>query len=628
MVLRTTPMDARPADADPPAIADYGVIGDCRSAALVSRDGAIDWLCWPRFDSPAVFAALLDPSQGGAWHLTPRHIASRTRRYVGRTNVLEMTFQTVDGATVTLTDFMPVASAEHAKTSLVPDAGVVRIVRCTSGRATIDSIYEPRPGFGRKQPKLVDKGRLGLRLDDAGRLITLQHDTTFDLVDGVASSSFELSAGQEKAFVLSLAAEAPAILPPLADAPAALHRTLEWWEAWAGKCRYDGRYANAVMRSVLTLKLLSYPMSGAIVAAATTSLPERVGGKLNWDYRYCWLRDAALIVDCLCKTGYVDEAAAFTEWLLHATRRTQPKLRVAYDVHGNDVPREREMSHLNGYRGSKPVRVGNGARDQVQLDTQGELVAAVATLLRHQGKADRETSRLLVRFGRYVCEHWSEPDAGIWEDRGPPVVHTHSRLMNWVALDALLTLHDEQLIDGVPVDLFRTARQDIRHAIESESWLPEHNTYTSEPGRLKLDATLLLMALYDYAPPPDDRMRQTRESLRSSLGVGEALLRRNEKHGDDAEGAFGICGFWDAEFLARGGGTLDQSRRVFDTLAACGNDLGLHAEEVNPVTGTGLGNFPQAFTHVGLIKAALAIHEREQADAATAAAERMAACAR
>ena len=621
-------MDARPADAEPPAIADYGVIGDCRSAALVSRDGAIDWLCWPRFDSPAVFTALIDPDGGGTWRIGPRDVASRTRRYVGRTNVLEMTFQTVDGATVTLTDFMPVATAGHAKTNLMPDAAVVRIVRCTSGRAIVDSIYAPRPGFGRKPPELQDKGRLGLRLNDAGRLVTLLHDTTFDVVDGVARSSFELSAGEEKAFALTLASEAPAILLPLVDAPTALDRTLQWWDAWAGKCRYHGRYADAVMRSVLTLKLLSYPASGAIVAAATTSLPEQIGGKLNWDYRYCWLRDSALIVDCLCETGYVDEAAAFAEWLLHATRRTQPKLRVAYDVHGNDVPRERELSHLGGYRASKPVRVGNGARDQVQFDTQGELVSAVATLLRHQGKADRETSRLLVRFGRYVCEHWAEPDAGIWEDRGPPLAHTHSRLMNWVALDALLKLHDDRLVDGVPVHLFRAARDDVRHAIETESWLAENDTYTNEPGRLKLDATLLLMALYDFARPTDPRMRQTRERVRRSLGVGEALLRRNEKHGDAAEGAFGICGFWDAEFLARGGGTLDESRGVFETLAACGNDLGLHAEEVEPATGTGLGNFPQAFTHVGLIKAALAIRRREQAEAASVPSERMAGCAR
>jgi len=594
-------------------IDDYALIGDGRSVALVSRFGSIDWLCWPRFDSLPIFAGLLDPRVGGAWRIAPRGPARITRAYVDLTNVLETRFETPEGRIV-LTDLMTIASEDAKARTLVPDHHLVRRLVCEAGEVEVDVHVEPRPGFGLRLARIEHHDRLGIRWDLGKALLSLRSDAHLKLGDdGIARASLRLRAGDAVSFSLTFDEEGPAVLPVLGSATLdAIQRSIAWWRAWVSRARYDGPYRDAVRRSVLALKLMSFAPSGAIIAAPTTSLPEQEGGQLNWDYRFCWVRDASFTARVLLDLGYTEDAEAFCSWMLHTTRLTRPELRVMYDVYGNDPGHELEVTGFAGYHGSQPVRVGNLAFDQLQLDTYGEVIDATAQLVRITKSLDKETRLLLRDYGEYVCAHWSQPDAGIWEPRDQLRHRTHSRLTCWVAIDRLLELQRHGLLGRVDAARYAANRAAIRDDIETHAFDRERQCYTAELGASELDASILLMSWYGFHPGSSPRMRSTYAHIRDRLGAGRGLFYRYEESLRNREGAFWICSFWAVEHLARGGGTLDDAHVLFDAARSYANDLGLMAEEIDPRTGGQLGNFPQAYTHVGLISAALSLERLER----------------
>ncbi|MFL5492480.1 MAG: glycoside hydrolase family 15 protein, partial [Gemmatimonadales bacterium] len=508
------------------AIGDYAAIGDGRSLALVGRDGSIDWLCWPRFDSPSLFGRMLDPS-AGHWRIAPVAPFRTERRYIEDTNVLQTRFITEAG-TVVLIDLMPVCSEKEKEDLLLPEREVLRLIECEQGEVEIEWSFEPRPGYGLRTPAVRQAGHLGLRAETGAGLVNLRTDLPLEFSGGgIAGGRARLSSGTTAHSSLTFAAEGPAVLPPLGErSHAALSRTVQWWQRWASTARYDGPCREAVIRSVLALKLMVFSPSGAVIAAPTTSLPERIGGPFNWDYRFCWLRDASLTVRALTGLGYMDEAHAFVNWLLHATRLTRPELRVLYDVYGNMPPDERTLDRLAGYRGSRPVRIGNLAVEQRQLDVYGEVIDAVTHFVREGGSLDRETQGVLRGWGEYVCRHWEEPDEGIWEPRTGRTTHTQSRVLAWVALDRLLQLHAKDHVRWAPAAYFEKNREAIRRSVEARAWNPSLQSYVAEPDGDRLDATLLLLAWYGFEAPDSERMRQTYRRVRERLGAGDGLLYR------------------------------------------------------------------------------------------------------
>ncbi len=587
------------------SIGDYAVIGDCRSAALVSRHGAVEWLCWPGFDSPSIFGRLIDRTRGGSWSISPVGPARVRRRYVGDTPVLRTEFSCPNGE-FALTDFMAVASAREKRGMPQPEHELVRILTCERGEGEIAVFYAPRPGFGKKA--LLSSKPIGLRCVLPSGLLTLTGEMGLSPDSGVAFGRKRMRAGETLRFSLTFDSRAPAVLAPAGElSEDALRRSLRWWEDWSARCRYRGSYRKEVVRSAITLKLMGFSPSGTFIASPTTSLPERMGGALNWDYRFCWLRDSSLTIRALISLGYEEEAMAYGSWILHSTRLTVPRLGVLYDVYGRRPAREKELD-LAGFRDSRPVRTGNAAMEQLQLDVYGELVDAGFGVLSPGKRIDSETREVFRLLGDFICGHWQETDSGIWEIRGATRRHTYSLSMCWVCLDRLLAFHRNGLLPGIDAGRFDRERARIRAVVERDCWNARLGSFVSTAGGEELDASLLLLPFYGFIAARDPRMRSTYERILGTLGAGKALFRRNRYF---QEGAFAVCTCWAIDFLARGGGSSGEAREMFEAFLGYSNDLGLFGEEIDPASGEALGNFPLAFTHVGVINAALSIGERE-----------------
>jgi GH15 family glucan-1,4-alpha-glucosidase len=594
-----------------PPIGDYGIIGDCRSAALISACGSLDWLCWPWFDSPSLFAAILDVERGGFWRIAPAGEYTTTRRYLPDTNILETEFQTSTGR-LRLTDCMPVYETDYERKNMVADREILRVVECTSGKVSLDGVYSPAPQYGNRRSRWNHQKMLGIRVEFVGGAVWLRSDLDWRVQKEHAVCNAVIRAGERKYCSLVFMEHGPAVLSSLGKwSDASLSQTIAWWQRWSARCQYQGPFREQVVRSALALKLLNFAPSGAIVAAPTMSLPEAIGGSLNWDYRYCWLRDASMTVAALFGLGYHDEAEAFIEWLLHSTNLTQPRLRVMYSVYGRRAQTERELNRWNGYRNSRPVRAGNGARDQLQLDVYGEVVSATAQLDEFNKSIDHSSTNVLRGIGKYVRDHWRLPDKGIWEPRTPDQHHTHSKLMCWVAMDKLLKLRDKGLLKSLDYQKVKQARDEIRLEIEQKGWNEAEQSYTAIFGGNDVDASLLLLSKHEFEPAGSPRMRSTYSRIQKELGAGPGLIYRYRDDLSPGEGAFGICCFWAAEYLALGGGTMEEAEAEFRRLLDYANDLGLYGEEIEPETGAVLGNFPQGFTHVGLINTALTLTERQ-----------------
>ncbi|HEY8489516.1 MAG TPA: glycoside hydrolase family 15 protein, partial [Dehalococcoidia bacterium] len=472
-------------------IAGYGIIGDSRSAVLVAADGGLDWACLPRFDSPSVFGRLLDARRGGDFTIRPTGPFQTERRYAGPTNVLQTTFHTPDGA-VRVTDLMPAHRETDKRRRLFPYREIIRRLEGLAGRVEVEAAYHPRPAYGAQGCRLR---RLGPRLvvGEAGPAV-LHLTTEFPLaVRGErAEGRAVLQAGDRYDFRLTFAEGEPAVVPPLGPAvDGEIRETLAFWRRWAGMCRYRGPYRDAVLRSALVLKLLTYAPSGAVVAAPTTSLPEWPGGVRNWDYRYCWLRDAAFTVRALFALGYLAEGEAFVQWLLHATRLTHPRLQVVYSVHGEASLPEATLDHLEGYRRSRPVRVGNAASRQIQMDLYGEVLDAIHLYSRLGGKLDGDTLDLVAGMARYVSRHWDLPDDGIWEVRSGRAQHVHSHALCWVALDRAAAVLEDRGRGGAAA--LRSTAEAVRRTVFQRGFNPGLGSFTARLDGRTVDAALLVL---------------------------------------------------------------------------------------------------------------------------------------
>ncbi|MFK4119797.1 glycoside hydrolase family 15 protein [Streptomyces longwoodensis] len=592
-----------------PRIEDYALIGDEQTAALVGLDGSVDWLCLPRFDSGACFARLLGDEDNGHWRIAPKGVRGPcTRRaYRPDTLVLDTEWETDEGA-VRVTDLMP-------QRDVAPD--LVRIVEGVRGRVTVRSTLRLRFDYGAVIPwmRRADGHRVAIAGPDAVWLRTEPPVRTWG-EDFGTHSEFTVAEGERVAFVLTWhPSHHPR--PPLVDPFEALRTSVEDWRAWAARCTYDGPYRDAVVRSLITLKALTYSPTGGIVAAATTSLPEELGGVRNWDYRFCWLRDSTLALGALLAAGYHEEAEAWRNWLLRAVAGDPADLQIMYGLAGERRLPETELPWLPGFAGSAPVRIGNAAVDQLQLDVYGEVMDSLS-LGRKAGLSPRpHVWSLQCVLMRWLDENWRQPDEGLWEVRGGRRPFVHSKVMVWVAADrAVRALEEHPELRG-DLDRWRALRDEVHQEVCEKGYDPERNTFTQSYGSRDLDASLLLIPRLGFLPPDDPRVVGTVDAVRDELGHG-GLVRRYTTDGATVdglpgdEGTFLVCSFWLADALHLTGRTKE-ARELFERLAGLVNDVGLLSEEHDPVVGRHLGNFPQAFSHIGLVNTALTLFAGEEA---------------
>ena len=593
-------------------IADYAMIGDTMTGALIARDGALDWLCLPNFDDGSVFAALLDSERGGRFFVGSVAPTRIERSYVETSAVLR-TRVTCDGGILEITDFMPLPL--DGSGALAPLRRVLRLVEAVEGAPELAVSVSPRPGYGARVPHLQRAGRGAWRLGDGREWMLLQSGVPLEqTAQGTLTGRETLQKGDKRQLCLSYSRGTPGIVPPSGAGPERdLEATLDWWRGFARQIDYDGPFRDALIRSVVTLRLMTFSMSGAVLAAATTSLPEAIGGGRNWDYRFCWLRDSSFILNAFVAVGCMEEGAAFLRWLLHATQLTSPRLNTFYTVFGRTDIAQHAIQSLEGYRGSGPVHRGNAAQPQLQLDAYGSIIGAARTFVDHGGTLSTSEARRLGGYADTAARDWSLPDDGLWEMPGPRCHNTYSKVMCWAALDAYCDLCCRGAVAADPAHHQRE-RDAIRENILARAWNPRLGAFSGAYGRDWLDASLLLMPRLGFLDANDPRMIATYERTQERLGHGAQMRRYADGVDgmDSVEGTFTACGFWAADYLARKG-DLDAAEARIAALVDTANDLGLMAEELDPETGAQLGNFPQGFSHAGLIGALLALRDARAA---------------
>jgi GH15 family glucan-1,4-alpha-glucosidase len=586
-------------------IEDYALIGDMQSAALVGRDGGVDWLCLPRFDSASCFSALLGDERHGRWVLAPAgEVRATSRRYRPGTLILETDFETDDGA-VRVVDFMPRRGVGPPR--------VMRIVEGLSGRVPMRMELALRPDYGTIRPwtEPVADGVVATAGPDAFRLST---PLPLEVADGAVRSTFTVGEGARERLTLTwhLSFEdAPAV----EDADSALARTEAWWREWSGRCAYDGPYRDEVLTSLIALKAMTSETTGAVIAAPTTSLPEDIGGERNWDYRYCWLRDSVLALEALLAGGYTEEALAFRDFMLRVGTGDPRAIQIMYGIGGERRLTEFELPDLPGYEGSQPVRIGNAASEQFQLDVYGEVAAVMFIGAERIGRLDPERWPRWRAIIEHVESIWRRPDDGIWEARGPQRHYTYSKVMAWVVFDRGLRLAERFGLEA-PIDRWRSIREEIHREVCEQGYDAERRTFTQYYGSKELDASVLNIPIVGFLPGDDERVTGTIDAVRSELGRDGFVSRYSTAETDDGlsgdEGQFLACSFWLVSALARNGRT-GEARALFERLTGLANDVGLLAEEYDVARGRQVGNFPQAFSHLTLILAARDIAAAEAA---------------
>jgi GH15 family glucan-1,4-alpha-glucosidase len=595
-------------------IEDYAIVGDMQSVALICNNGSVDWLCLPRFDSAACFSALLGAPEHGCWRIAPAGAGqdekATHRRYAGDTLILETDWETPDGA-VRVIDFMPPRGDDEPPV-------LVRIVEGLRGAVTMEATIRLRFGYGSVVPWTykMDGGIRAIAGPDSIWLSTTARLTGRNLAH---TATFTVNAGERVPFTLIYQASHKDA-PNLCDAFETLEQTRKYWDAWVARCTYHGEYREAVIRSLITLKALTYQPTGGIVAAATTSLPEDIGGVRNWDYRYCWLRDATITLEALLRTGYTDEARAWRMWLSRAIAGDPADVQIMYGVAGERRLAEWEIDWLPGYEGSTPVRVGNAAAGQLQLDVYGEVIDALQLSCKSGLHDDRHTWSLQRSLLGFLEQHWNEPDEGLWEVRGPRRHFTHSKVMAWVAFDRAACYAEEAMDEPELAARWRGIRDEIHREVCEKGFNTTRGAFTQYYGATELDASVLLIPDVGFLPADDPRVVSTIEVLMRDLAP-DGFLRRYELASaatssvdglSGSEGAFLACSFWLANALDLAGKS-EEARAVFERLLAVRNDVGLLSEEFDPRYGRLVGNMPQAFSHVPLIQTALNLSSHAQA---------------